>query len=97
MTANEKTKPEAEPKKTAPIVAKFEGPNFIPGVPARDLTEEDLKEIDEHTMERLRQDAERETPIFKHKTPLGHSELWKAEREREKTEKAAKADSEKGS
>lgn len=94
MTAADKTKPEGEPKKTATIVAKYEGPGFIPNVPARDLTEEDLKEIDEPTMERLRQDAERESPNYKHKTPLGHSELWKAD---QKTEKAAKADSEKGS
>jgi hypothetical protein len=98
MTKPDETKKtdKAEEKK-APTVAKYEGGGYLPGVPARDLTDDDLKEMDEHTMERLRQDAERETPMYKFKSPLGHSELYKAEQERTKKEKADAANSEKES
>lgn len=67
---------------------KYVGPGFIPGVPARDLTQEDLDGFDEPTMEMLRQDGEREAPAFKHTKNLGHSEAYKEAQKREKADKA---------
>lgn len=68
---------------------KYVGPAFVTGVPARDLTQEDLDGFGESEMELLRRDAERETPAFKHGKALGHSEQFKAAHEREKADKAA--------
>lgn len=68
---------------------KYVGPGFVPGIPARDLTQDDLDLLDEAETELLRQDGEREAPAFKHHKNLGHSEFYKEAQKREKADKAA--------
>lgn len=80
------TTTEKEPKASA----KYTGsPRFIPGVPARDLTEQDYADFDGTTMELLRRDAESESPMYEHSKALGHSEFYKASEAAKKADKAA--------
>lgn len=71
------------------VTHKYVGPSFVPGVPGRDLTQDDLDLLDENEMELLRRDAERATPAYKHVKDLGHSEQHKEAQKREKAAKAA--------
>lgn len=68
---------------------KYVGPGFVPGVPARDLTQEDIDELGESEIELLRRDGERDAPAYKHGKNLGHSEQHKEAQKNAKAEKAS--------
>jgi hypothetical protein len=92
MTDKEERAEEPKAKPKGAVVMKFVGTGYIPGVPGRDLYEEDLDELGEDEMELLRRDGERDAPAYDHKKNLGHSDQYTQARERER---AARADEKK--